>query len=58
MNMIKNAALTFGETVMPSCPMMTAAIRVAVTLPRLNPANLRGPTVNPMARAKKIASSG
>jgi hypothetical protein len=58
MNMMKKAAFTFGETEMTSWPIMRAAIRVAVTLPRLNPANLTGPTVKPIARARKIASSG
>src|SRR6185295_14266142 len=53
MNMMKKAAFTFGETEMTSWPIMRDAIRVAVTLPRLNPANLTGPTVKPIARARK-----
>jgi len=49
MNRMKNAALTLGEMVMPSWPMATAASRVAVTLPRLNPATFLGPIQKPMA---------
>ncbi len=45
-------------TVMPSCPIATAASNVAVTLPRLKPASFFGPTRKPTASARKIASSG
>jgi hypothetical protein len=55
---MKKVALTFGDTVMPSCPMATAASKVAVTLPRLKPATFFGPTAKPIASARKMASSG
>ena len=50
--------LTAFGTVMASCPIKTAASSVAVTFPRLKPATFLGPIQNPIASAKKIASSG
>jgi hypothetical protein len=50
--------LTFGEIVIDSCPIATAASNVAVTLPRLNPASFFGPIQNPTASAKNTESSG
>jgi hypothetical protein len=47
-----------GDIVIANCPMTTAARSVAVTVPRLKPASYIGPIQNPMASAKKIASSG
>jgi hypothetical protein len=57
-NRMKKAALTFGEMVMPNCPMTTAASRVAVTFSTLNPATFRDPIEKPMASDRKIVSSG
>jgi hypothetical protein len=50
--------LTALDTVMPRCPITTAASSVAVTFPTLKPATFLGPIQNPIARARKIASSG
>src|ERR1700692_3022147 len=42
----------------PSCPIRSPAMRVLVTVPRLNEPNLRLPNQNPMARVRNMAISG
>jgi hypothetical protein len=57
-NIRKKNGLSGPDTVIPSWPMSTAAISVAVTAPRPSPLYVKEPKKYPSANDKKIAISG